>query len=465
MPLARRSPRVLTGFMLRWIIPASVVLLVSVPAASRGAECGASGNTFWTYSYGTTPAFTQAAVGDSGVYIAAGTKLTLLRLDGTLLNSRDFITVVLVGRPLFFRLHGGPDAIVVVAGSDGYVYGLDPITLATQWSKSLKRGTCSADGISASSVIQLWDSSDPAFRANDRDVLIVGTDYHCGTTTTNKVFGLNPATGTTVWVHNGLATYAYDAITGLAVDYARDKVYVTAKKTNPETPPQATLVALSTIDGARLWHQNYGPIGVPPVLIAGHLYVVNTAGTLASVDEATGSALHSMQVASSGTSAIGLSAAYFAPNVWLFVLDSGGTLHALVDACNGGPLSAVWGTDLSGAKATSVATTLPISGRVYVGAGNGRVYQLNPNTGLVDSYATVGGASDTSYEPMIWSRGRLLAFAGTTARWLCVPWLADGGDKALLLDPPGMAPASGALGLAIGTTYRESSIGRMRLGP
>ena len=71
------------------------------------------------------------------------------------------------------------------------------------------------------------------------------------------------------------------------------------------------------------------------------------------------------------------------------------------------------------------------------------------NTGNTDSYATIGGTPDTSYEPLLWSRGRLLAFAGTSAKWLCIPWLADGGDKALLLDPPSIAPGSSDLGLAV----------------
>jgi hypothetical protein len=165
-------------------------LLAAAGRAGWAAECGLSGNTFWTYP-GAGP-LSHSAVGAAGVYITSGSKISLVdATTGAELNSRTIAGVTL-GRPLVMALKApvaGASHEVVVAGSNGFVYGLHPTTLADNWPpRSTQRGSCTADGIVAAPVAQIWNSSDGAFRAvRTTDLILIGTSYGCGTTAANRL--------------------------------------------------------------------------------------------------------------------------------------------------------------------------------------------------------------------------------------------------------------------------------------
>lgn len=154
------------------------------------AECTATGNTYWRFA--TKQAGTRFGQSTNGpLYWTSGTRLSACDLAGSILFERDFLTVTL-GRPLLVNQSGGHPKQLVVAGSHGAVYALNSTNGFTNWSRSLRRQFCSGDAISATPVVQLFSASDAAFQAtmtNQDDLLIVGTDYRCGTTTQNRVYG------------------------------------------------------------------------------------------------------------------------------------------------------------------------------------------------------------------------------------------------------------------------------------
>ena len=427
-------------------------------SASMAAECGSSGNTFWTFN-GAAP-LEHAVVGDLGIYVVAGTKLSLVDpATGAEINSRDFITVTL-GRPIVFTLRNpvnGAGREVVVAGSDGIVYGLHPSTLANNWTRSTRRSTCTADAITAPPVVQLWESSDASFRAaRSTDVVMVGTHYACGTTTANKVYGLNAETGAVLWIFNSSGTtYSVDAVSGLAVDYARNMVYVTSDKPDPFIS-QVTAWSLSTTTGTRLWYQDFGAILTEPVFVAGRLYVTTRAGTLASLDPTTGTALWGDVVTSGGTQITTrlVADASSLSDVALYIVDTSGLLHAYLDRCV--TRTPLWSYKPASASFCAPPAVLPASGTIYVGADDGRVYQLWANNGSGQAYATISAGS-ASYGSQVviedtgGGRPRLLARAGTSLKKLCIPWIDTPGDRAFRLGLPGFdldAP-SGLMGVRI----------------
>ena len=139
-------------------------------------------------------------------------------------------------------------------------------------------------------------SSDAAYKAaRTTDTAVIGTDYSAsGTTIANRVYGLDGGTGNALWIFNPTGVYEMDTVHGLAVDYARNSVYVVSDK---HLTPQNTVWAVSSITGAKRWSWDLGAIDVPPVLAAGRLYVVARDGILYVLDPATGTILWQVTVA------------------------------------------------------------------------------------------------------------------------------------------------------------------------
>jgi outer membrane protein assembly factor BamB len=391
---------------------------------------------------------------NSSIYLTSGT--TVSRLDpvtGAVLKVRDFSTVTPT-RPIVPRVKGGAANEVVIGGSDGYVYGLDPVTLTTTWSRSVKRSTCSTDSIEATPVVQRWDASDANFQAaRTQDLMILGTSYGCSTTTANKVIAIDGSNGNIVWSHNSTGTYAIDKIGGLAVDYGRNLVYVTAYLTDP-TRTQETVFALRTTDGGRVWYRTLGSMIAEPVLANGGLYVATVAGVLYKLDPSSGNTIWQSTITAGGAQIVRLAAEGSTGRV--YVPDTAGGLHAVNDQCATSSLA--WTTTLSGSL---VSTTPAILGSVlYVGGKDGRVYQLGAADGASQSYATVSGGAATSFDPIIYLDGsstRLLASAGGVIKKLCIPWAADHSDKALLMVPAAVDPDASAPDAAVASVERGRS--------
>ena len=287
------------------------------------------------------------------------------------------------------------------------------------------------------------------------DVVIVGTAYGCSTTTANRVYGINAITGGIIWNHNGTGTYQYDRFTGLAVDYGRNTVYATTLKTDANHT-QNTVIALNTLTGARRWGWDYGGIEAEPVLANGGLFVATRAGILYKLDPDTGATIWQTTIVTSPGLIIQNVVVDAAFNT-IYVVDTVGVIHALLDTCTG--VVGLWSSSLSGAmvSAPPALFTNPDVPKLYVGSYNGRVYQLNHNTGVTESYATIYGSS-TSVDVVAVTRSpgaviggyRLIAEAGGTMKYICIPWAADGAQKAIVTVPACYDPNAPTSGLEVG---------------
>ncbi len=226
------------------------------PRLARASECGAGGNTYWRV---TTPELSARFTLDrTNVYCTSGAVLRGTRRAGedstahTNLFSRDFLNVEL-GRPLALE-HPEGTANLFVCGSDGYVYCVDANHGATQWGRSTKRATCSSDTIIATPVAQLRHLSNSNFQnAVATDLVFVGAANACSTTNVNRIIAYRADTGAIVWSHNATGTYRYGTIYGMAVDYERNVLHVTAGDDDSQSLP--TVFALNSVTGARLWTQ------------------------------------------------------------------------------------------------------------------------------------------------------------------------------------------------------------------
>lgn len=409
------------------IILAVGSILAAGAGLDYGGECGNSGHIFWQANAPGTQ--TTLTADDTNLFYTSGTTAVSKQKSGAENWSHDFGSVT-PGRVVIGPFTGNAERAFCV-GSDGYVYSLDKKTGNTLWSKSLKRQTCSSDTLQATPLVQFRSLSGTNFQATvTNDLIIVGTDYGCSTTTANRVYALDSMSGNVIWQHNATSTYSYDRFSGLCLDYMSDTVYAAAYKPDP-TRFQTTLVALNSLNGVRKWAVDIGATQAAPVFANGWVYVATSSGMLYKLDGATGAVIWQTQAINSGALVTGEhSLLVDSASDHIYVIDTAGTIYALLDTCAG--VAALWASNLAGATVTS-ARLFPSSGKLYAGSADGRVYQLNTATGVSESYASVhpGAAittdllttgTNTASANGLTIGNRLLAASGGILSYLCIPW-------------------------------------------
>jgi outer membrane protein assembly factor BamB len=396
------------------------------------ADCGASGNTDWSFVAATTP--TNVTAGFQGLYPSAGGNLSLLSVATGSENNTRFFSGVILRRPVCFELDheiGAPPSShgLLVTGDNGFAYLLQPTTLATIWSRSLQRTGSTSDETSVGPpVVQVLASSNAPFRAaRNTDVAIIGT-YYPTSTTANRLYGLDAQTGNILWLANPTGSLLMDAIHGLTLDYARNSVYVTSDKHLAE---QNTIWAMNTINGVKKWARDLGAIDATPVLAAGRVYVATRAGELYALDSDTGATLWQTTVVT-GVQLIRLAGTATGNQTLVVVLDSGGALHAYGDDC--GSFAPLWSFTPPAAKVS--ATPVFLGGFLYAGADDGKTWQVRVSDGVGNAYASVSASgAAASGDPLVLFEGseaRLIAHSAGRIKKLCVPWPDTPGDKAML---------------------------------
>jgi uncharacterized repeat protein (TIGR01451 family) len=285
--------------------------------------------------------------------------------------------------------------------------------------------------LSAAPVVQLWRFSDAAFQAaRPDDLVFVITDYKCGTTTANAVWALNGNSGSVAWTSSGF--FPMDRGTGLEVDYERNTVYGTADDTL--TAGSATVFGLATTNGFPRWALPLGAVLARPLVANGALYVGAKKGTVYKLNPATGAPIWTNGIFSGGftlTNDLGFDPRHNR----VLVTGSDGRVFALDDL--GGSAAMSWSNDLNGGLACSKAVVATNFDKIYVGARNGRVYQLNGANGAVESYGTVQTGSPVFDLTLDSDAGgpalyRLVAMAPRTLVRAAIPWGLSPFDKGAL---------------------------------
>ena len=413
----------------------TIQLCILIQAAScasmDAAECGSSGNTYWTYGLSASATGTRRASADTtNLYFSAGAVLYNYTKSGLLIQSLDLPWTSL-GRPITGVLHTG-GRLVAVAGDNGVLYARSPISLNEVWTRSIQRGTCGADSIRASPAMQLRADSDMAFQAAvSGDLVFIGTDYQCGTITANRVYGLNAADGTLKWIYNSTGSAQMDTVNGLAVDYGRNTVYVTSD--HRSGGPQNSLWALAGTNGARRWALDLGPIQAEPMIAGNALYVTTYAGMLYKLNPNDGAVVWNVRVTCSAYVSADMN--FDATKNRIYLVDTGGELHAVDDlgTCARRRWSLVTG---AGGSFCTQPALLASANRLYVGATDGRVYQINPDTGASPAYASISATAAPVNQILLQETGvipgegaRLFVICQNLLKKLCIPWPDTPGDK------------------------------------
>jgi outer membrane protein assembly factor BamB len=421
------------------LFAAAVVVTLS-RSGGFAIECGDTGNLYWTYSQTNgVPGQRAVALDSTRVYWAVGSTLLQLTKDGAPVATRDLVSYS-VGRPLVVDTQHGVTDMICFAAGNGYVFALDPnaLGLPTLWSRNLRRPSCNGDVLNQTLALQVWDLSDATYRAaQNTDLVIAGTRHACSSSTANKVYALDGANGNVRWTFNATGGYLVEPVTGLALDYARNLVYVTTEQGDP-TQSQVSVCALRTTNGTRLWGVDLGDVAAPPLLANDALYVVDYDGLLSKLNPATGATLWSLQVATGGQVVTqDMSYSTILQRVFLTpasATGSEGVIVAVDDLGSSGQV--VWQTSASGPGSLGSVETAPevldAMHAVYAGVAYGGVVQL----GVCQGYLQHGDLAFSNVDDIVVdtfdaAHPRLYVTTQTTSiSKLCIPWPANepGGD-------------------------------------
>ncbi|HET6614183.1 MAG TPA: PQQ-binding-like beta-propeller repeat protein [Kofleriaceae bacterium] len=335
-----------------------------------------------------------------------------------------------------------------IAQQDALVTRIDAQSMAIQWSTPLDSGTaCGSDAITATAAIHLRRFATDNFKATfPHDLVYVATRYGCGNTTDNKVFALDAESGDPVWIFNSGGTFDMDAVlSDPFLDIEHDRLYVATDRTDPT---QDSLFAIDTLTGNKAWSVNVGRLWTSPVVRGDRIYVVTLFGELKALSAADGTVIWSVANPTGQPVTRNLFTEFRAPYGGLMVaVDFAGGLWMVRD--DGAAGITQWNVTLPAPASSRVAVD-PTTGKIYVGADDGQIYQLNLVDGAVESSRPVGAKMGAIGVPTlvfgsINPNGDLLMMAGTAngaLGKLCLPWTAERAD-AFAPEPGPVATAPG----------------------
>lgn len=297
------------------------------------------------------------------------------------------------------RLDDGSEA-EFVGREDGVLTRVELPGLATPWHQSLRRGSCPADMLRAAPVVHLRRRSTDAFKASfATDVVHVGTRYTgcAGSTTMNRIYAVRATDGATLFTFNEGAHVSMDTVSGLALDETpvvdlvggrvvrRPLQGVTLFFTTERTASvsQHSVWALDVLTEQLRWSRNHGRIVVPPVVSTlrnDRIFIATRTGELAALRKSDGERIWTLEN--------GTGFPFFEP---MGMSPIGPERIALIDVLggisvardNGSTAEWLWTAELPDGAAAQGTPLFDDSGGLYVGADNGRVYQLDPATGAV----------------------------------------------------------------------------------
>ena len=326
------------------------------------------------------------------------------------------------------RLDTGLDA-VFVGDTSGGVHCIGSRTGGIVWSVSLATAGCRRVSVTATPAVHLLRYASDSFKAKyTTDVVYASTrqdETTCGRVS-NQTFALRATNGLILWVFNENGEYLMaPTLQGGWLDTANDTLYVTA-----DTIETDTLWAINTLEGSLHWSRNLGKTWTTPLLRGEHLFVGTVPGDIIKVDRVDGNTVWSFRTGS-----------LILPNIWhefrrsyaglITAVGYDGLVRTIRD--EGASASLVWETQLPGigteeTKATGGMNVDPSTGKLYVGANDGRLYQLDLFTGQVETFRTVDPTGGTVGQGHLFiENGDLHLLVGSSNGVIakfCTPWSA-----------------------------------------
>jgi outer membrane protein assembly factor BamB len=398
--------------------PASPVVSVTPAAAPAGAS--------WSHS---TTAASLAAPGllpEDRVFVASNDGR--VHVVDAVTGARSFAPfsvpggAAIQGRPTIipFDISSTGVDVAYVAAQDGRVYAIDAQTGAQLWQSAVLGNT-----LQGGPAVWLQFLAPRSFTTDGTatapgpvtaDIVLVGT-RNTGVfgSFSNKLVALNGNTGATVWTFNASVSHEVNVVSSTPyIDYSQDTVWFTSRRGPFGFLTRGVLWKLDVLTGALIDVWDPGSAvdvdaapspsldGLPPTTPSSVLYVGGSNGQLWAFPLTGPVAPIATHTPGSGSGAIKgfpvpLSTDPITPgtpDTVVFTRDT--TIHAVqfdgTQFVTTPPLA--WTTTLTGSPTVSA----PIDGylivtdttRLYVGASDGELHQLDPATGADQAQRTLG---------------------------------------------------------------------------
>jgi outer membrane protein assembly factor BamB len=294
-------------------------------------------------------------------------------------------------------------AVTYLAAGDGTVYAFRADTGALLWQTAVLT-TGAGSGFQAAPAVQVKSFSGAGY-TNAFDLVIVATrNIGSGSTTNNKVFGLNGNTGATVWT---FSPGNMDIVSATPyIDYVNNVVWVTSRSNGGVARP--SLWKISTNTGTQSTSFNLGDTDQSPTQnFDGHiLYVTTNAGLLYAVRTEINACSRSVTVP--GVTPVGfpipIETAALNDDVFFATTAGVSKVHVAytTGACAAPTFSISpggWINPTIASPSSLIFTSPPQSEFMYVGSSDGHLYKINPTSGanvsnrLINAGAIIGDPS------------------------------------------------------------------------
>ncbi|MGH9685111.1 MAG: PQQ-binding-like beta-propeller repeat protein [Candidatus Acidiferrales bacterium] len=286
--------------------------------------------------------------------------------------------------------------VVYVADNDALAYGINTDTGQIAWVVN-PNGVIPDDFVGGEAV-QLKSFSSPSYKLA-RDLVVLGTD-NGGTTRGNQIIGLDGNSGAAVWTTTGNANGVspVDIIVSTPlVDYVNGAIWVTSRSAGGTAQP--SLWKLDPDTGKVLFSAKLGDTDSSPSLsLPGDiLFVGNNAGTLYAINPITGAILKSF--AGGDGAIVGFPVVIGFSSPYTVVFSGVTSVHAVTFNKTTGAFTQLWTpVTIDTPSAPTGATNL---GKVYVGANDGKIHEIDLATGKDDFDVTANLLNGLNNAPAI----------------------------------------------------------------
>ncbi len=268
----------------------------------------------------------------------------------------------------------GSSAQVIFLGSeDGHVYAVNAENGATLWQSPALGSMLLA---SPSGLFTDFGGSWSLLFVGSRDA-----------TADNVMYMLNPADGSIITqFDNGGGTNGMGVISsGATVDYVNNRIYFASRERSGGSSDTLWCLSFTGTSFTKLWSKPYGDIDGAPVELGGRLYVGNNSGIVYAIDPSNGNEIWHYATNDGAVKGF-VTPEYTTSTPRKLYFSTTNTVWALTD--NGGSASQAW--QQGGVAGPSIPLAPFGDSVLYVGSTNGSLYQLDADTGTVQTSVVLG---------------------------------------------------------------------------